>query len=70
MGPDLIEQECRKQRDDSLDCGVFICLWSECYARDSVEFWEQERIVNIDRLRALYAHTILQDKASTFRLGV
>ncbi|XP_075485069.1 uncharacterized protein LOC142524835 isoform X3 [Primulina tabacum] len=38
---EVIALKCRQQGND-LNCGVYVCLWDECFARDNPTFWNEE----------------------------
>ncbi|XP_073277690.1 uncharacterized protein [Primulina huaijiensis] len=56
---------CRQQGAD-LNCGIYTCLWAECYARDDDEAWNYEKVCTINSFRARIAATILSDDNGLF----
>ncbi|XP_073271524.1 uncharacterized protein [Primulina huaijiensis] len=56
---------CRQQGAD-LNCGIYTCLWAECYARDDDEAWNYEKVCTINSFRARISATILSDDNGLF----
>ena len=59
-----VKKPCREQDPTSLDCGVLVCLWVECFAHDDEAAWEAAKTRDIDGYRAYIAHQFL--KAGAF----
>ena len=52
-------RRCRQQ-EGSMDCGVYVYLGAECFARDKENFWAFAENCSIDSFRAHMACTILR----------
>ncbi|XP_073133831.1 putative ubiquitin-like-specific protease 1B [Henckelia pumila] len=52
-------RERTRHQGESLDCGVFACMWVECLARDLAEMWEYQNTIKMDTYRARLAASIL-----------
>ena len=48
-----------RQQTGGMDCGVYLCLWAECFARDTSEFWAYSNTCTSDEFRARMAAKIL-----------
>ena len=54
-----VEVRTTRQQDGDLDCGVYVCLWAECWAMDKQTYWVYAENCNMDCVRAHIAYTIL-----------
>ncbi|XP_073130791.1 uncharacterized protein [Henckelia pumila] len=69
MGEDVNRVMCRQQGAD-MDCGVYTCLWVECYSRDDDVAWTHEKDCTMNSVRARIAASILIDSNGVFGRNV
>lgn len=51
-----------RQQEGNVDCGVFVCLWSYCHAKDDPETWDKAQFCCMKKLRSKLALVYLKNR--------